>query len=137
MFDKIIEHSKMFEKLAAFDPQEPENLELMSNLEDKFSEPNEDDKNLIMRLIKSATSSLREGNISVFAKSFSDLDSYIRNLMHESFTPQFYDLISDENMLEWIYSVKSKSEYSDYDLEASKFVLNDLVTFDSVDKVFL
>ncbi len=137
MFDKLVEQGKVFQKLAiALDPGDAENLELMSNLEDKFKEPSQEDKELVMRLVGDSASSLSMGKLSEFAKYFTDLDSYVRGLMHESFTPQFYDLISDENMIEWVYSVKNKTDYSGFDIEAAKFVLNDINTFDSVDKVF-
>lgn len=137
MFNKLVQQSEVFIKLAsALNSEELENLELMSNIEGKFREPTQEDREIIMTLLKKSEESLLSLDLNGFAKNFSNLDSYVREILHEAFTPQFYDLISDENMFEWVYSIKNKSDYSDFDSEAAQFVLNDLKSFNSPEKVF-
>lgn len=112
MSQELLEFSEEFAKA---------NQELSSQFPEPSSSDKEDFQILINRALK--------GTLKTVIQNLILLDKLARNFKHESYTPEFYEFISDEDMINWVHSIKDKQKLNPFDTSYLQFIIEDLKNF--------
>lgn len=121
---------KFYKKAMELDP------EMAKELGQDLKAPTIADQTDIQILIGRAAKALENKNIKLFAETMIALDRLLREFFHESFEPEFYDFASDQDLWDWINSLKNKESFSKDDWALASIIRDNLLYFKSKGTLF-
>lgn len=123
MYDKLLKHCYNFESFSSELNQEV--LKFEKEYGAQFSDPSSQDKEDFQILVRRAL----KGNLRDLLRCLVLLDELARQFKHESYTHEFYDFISDQDLFDWVHSVKNKDKLSEFDTGYLQYIIEDLKGF--------
>lgn len=131
MNDKLLKFCNIFYKKATeLDP------ELSKELGQDLVAPSISDQTDIQILIGRAAKAIEGKNIQSFSETMIALDKLLRYFSHESFESEFYDFASDQDLWDWIHSLKDKVELTKDDWALASIIRDNLLYFKSKGTLF-
>lgn len=121
---------KFYKKAMELDP------ETAKELGQDLKIPTIADQTDIQILIGRAAKALENKNIKLFVEAMITLDRLLREFSHESFEPEFYDFASDQDLWDWIHSLKDKQTLTKDDWALGSIIRDNLLYFKSKGHLF-